>query len=984
MTPFLKLVADDVFSRFNGHLENIAVVFPNKRAGLFFNKYLLKNSGNTPMWSPRYMTINELFQQNSDLTAGDPILLVSKLYKEYIRPKRENESWEEYEKSIESIDSFYYWSEMLIKDFDDIDKHLVNAAQLFSNIKDLKEMGTAKDILDKEQAESIARFFKNFNPENKSEAKQKFLDLWERLYSIYTNFKETLRRERIAYEGMLFRDVIENEEKIVLKHNKYIFVGFNALNDVEKKMFHIVKKAGKALFYWDYDTYYTSNAAHEAGLFMRMNLKDFPNELVNENFSNLCGKKKVRVIDSSNDSIQARYLSTWLSQNMTEDEVETAVILCDETMLEPVLHTIPPEINGRTIEQMNVTMGFPVSQTPIFTLSKLLVDLQTRCWSEKHKSFTHTIVNEILCHPYVKRCSANATALHKELLDNKVFFPDEAMLCKDEFLSGIFRRITGTKEWFTAIGNTIKAIGNSFSSSPREKMKMYEKLFCEAIYKAYTQVQRIICLLDSGELTMKQTTIGRLFTKAISMMSMPFHGEPLIGLQIMGLLETRNLDFKNIILLGVNEGNLPKKSSENSYIPYNLRRAFGLTLSEHRDSIYAYYFYRLMQRAENITLVYNSSSDSKTRGECSRYILQLLGSNIYEIERCTLGAHQNNSTFENKGVEKTPDVMERLCSRFTGTDKYGNTRYITPSAINKYLRCGLSFFYYYVLGIKKPDEVSEEVQNYDFGNIFHYAAELLYGELSQKGKGTITKTALEYYIQNEALLFDYIDKSFKKNFFKDGRVEYNGEQFINRGVLHHFLLHTLKLDYEYAPFTYIGSEIEIKVPYTVKRKEGDVNTCIGGKIDRIDAKGNTLNILDYKTGSTHNETKTSLDDLFAHNILSAGNRIQAFLYSSLIDDMIKEDITEDTPEWLRRTVECGAKEIAPSLLYVSNSSKEKREDFIIDVLKKPVTDITAIKEEYLVRLKAVLEEIFDSSLQFTPTDDEDKCEKCEYRALCRK
>ena len=242
MTPFLKLVADDVFSRFNGHLENIAVVFPNKRAGLFFNKYLLENSGNTPMWSPRYMTINELFQQGSDLAIGDPILLVSKLYKEYIAPFKEND------KKIETLDSFYYWGEMLVRDFDDIDKHLADAKMLFANIKELHEMGTAKDTLTKEQAKSIEQFFRNFKPENESDIKNNFKDIWERLYDIYTKFKEALRKENVAYEGMLYRDVIENPDKLTLEYDKYLFVGFNALNDVETKLFSMLDKRGKALF----------------------------------------------------------------------------------------------------------------------------------------------------------------------------------------------------------------------------------------------------------------------------------------------------------------------------------------------------------------------------------------------------------------------------------------------------------------------------------------------------------------------------------------------------------------------------------------------------------------------------------------------------------------------------------------------------------------------------------------------------------------
>ena len=985
MIPFLKIVADDIYERFDGKLEDVAIVFPNKRASLFFSEYLLEKSCGKPMWSPRYMTIGELFQQNSSLAVCDPLLLVSRLYRKYIRPKKSGESQEAYEKSIESLDEFYYWGETLLKDFDDIDKHLVNARQLFANIKELREYGMGKGTLTAEQAKSIEQFFRNFKIEEDSEIKQNFVDIWERLYSIYCGFKEDLRNNNLAYEGMLYRDVVENSEKISLEHDKYAFVGFNALNDVERKLFDIVDKRGKALFYWDYDTHYTANGRHEAGHFMRQNLERFPNALKGNRYNLLSDKKSVTVVESGNDSIETRYLSTWLDGNLTENEIETAVVLCDETMLESVIHTLPSVANGHRLEHLNVTMGFPVSHTPIYTFIKLLVELDTRGWSEKHGRYTLSYVSEVLNHPYAVRCSENAKDLCNELLREKKFFPEHELLSRDTFLSGIFLRHTENKDWLDSLLGTIRCIADTYSCKENQEQTLYDRIFSEAIYKVYTQVQRFRNLVDSGELVLKRHTLARLLTRVLSSLSMPFHGEPVVGLQIMGLLETRNLDFKNVILLGVNEGNLPKKSNENSYIPYNLRRAFGLTLSEHRDSIYAYYFYRLLQRAENVTLVYNNAADSRNRGECSRYVLQLLGSKLYDIKRIALTSRQGNTSIGIPAIEKTETVIRKLRERFdTGVN--ANAKPITPSAINRYMKCGISFFYYYVLGIKKNNEINEEVQNIDFGNIFHKAADTLYNELAVRGKGIIYKETLETYVKNNALLYKYIDDAFSSEFFNGNKVEYNGEQYINRGVLHHFLSRLVGMDYEYAPFTYIGGERDIAMPYTIECADYTIRTAIGGAIDRVDIKDDTINIIDYKTGQMSNDKKTSLEDIFANEIKSAGYRRQAFLYSIILDEILngKSVAGDGDYGWIDKVKAQTARKISPSLLYIQSQEKIQRENFVIDVSQEPVTDIKSIKEEYLLRFDGVLKEIFDNKKPFTPEANPDKCELCDYRKICGK
>ncbi len=971
MKQFLKLVADDLFNRHNGNFEGMAIVFPNKRASLFFNNYLLQKTSDKAIWSPAYITISELFEQSSDSVIADPVLLVSRLHKEYVK----------HTGSTDTLDNFYYWGEMLIKDFDDADKNLACTKQLFANIKELRALGTAKDTLDEEQKSAIMRFFSNFKPEEESTIKERFTKVWEVLHPIYTSFKESLKSENLAYEGMLYRDVIENHETIRFQYDKYVFIGFNALNGVENRLFEIIKKEREALFYWDYDRHYIDNPQHEAGHFMRKNLKRFPNALPQELFNNLSKEKSITFVSASSDNIQARYVSTWLQKNLSENEVETAIVLCDETMLEPTLHSLPDTANNKSLDHLNVTMGFPLSHTPIYSLIKQLVELQVRGWDKRQGTFTLAAVESILKHPYIVACSDKAYTLRETLLKEKRFFPTMEELCADDILTLLFTHTPDNKEWIKNIAALIYIIANERATAGDITGDLYEELFCEALLKAHSQTLRLLSLLEKGEIEMQQAAIGNLLVRLISQLSMPFHGEPVIGLQVMGLLETRNLDFKNIIILAANEGNLPKSSNDNSYIPYNLRRAFGLTMSEHRDSIYAYYFYRLLQRAEKVTILYNSSTESKTKGECSRFLLQILGSNLYNVERIKLEAEQNNDEITANPVKKSPLIMERLHQRFNlAVNKDAGT--LTPSGINRYLSCGLKFFYYYVMNLSELEEVDTELKANDFGNIFHAAAELLYKEILSKNNGTIDKSDFEKYIKTPQYLHRFIDEAFVEKFFKRGnKPVYNGEQFINKGVLYDFLRRLVRMDNAYTPFTYIGSEKAVSIPYTVKNcNGGDIRINIGGTIDRIDVKEGAVNIVDYKTGGGKNDTKTSLESIFAHEGPTSGYRFQAFLYSVAIRELL--DNGNNTPEWIAHIKRAGGKRVVPSLLYIHKRADADREEFIIDMDKKPIEDIASLQEKFLELLQKTLHEIFDADTPFTPTPDKERCTYCEYKSIC--
>ena len=618
MQSFLQLVAHDLYAKIGNDLSRTVLIFPNKRANLFFNEYLAGES-DQPIWSPAAMSISDLFQKLSVQKTGDPIRLVCELYKVF---KEETESQE-------TLDDFYFWGELLISDFDDVDKNLVDADKLFSNLQDLKSLMNDYEFLDKEQEEAIQQFFRNFSIERRTELKEKFISLWDKLGTIYHHYRKNLTELGIAYEGMLYRNVIEQLNTDQLKYDKYIFVGFNVLNKVEKEFFRKLQKADKAIFYWDYDIFYTQQIKkHEAGEFINRNLKDFPNELPASYFDSLKKPKKIRYISASTENAQARFLPEWIRTTFSSDnEKENAVVLCNETLLLPVLHSIPEEVKN-----VNITMGFPLAQTPVYSFINAAMELQTNGYRFDTGRFTYETVSAILKHPYTRQLSTKADIIERELTKTNRFYPLPSELKQDEFLANLFTPRNGIKELCDYLIGLIKDISTLYRKEG-EYNDIFNQLYRESLFQSFLKINRLYSLIESGELNIQPHTLKRLISKVLTSSNIPFHGEPAIGMQVMGVLETRNLDFRNLVMLSLNEGQLPKTGGESSFIPYNLRKAFGMTTIEHKNAVYAYYFYRLIQRAENITLLYNTSSDGLNRGEESRFMLQLLVEGPHEITR---------------------------------------------------------------------------------------------------------------------------------------------------------------------------------------------------------------------------------------------------------------------------------------------------------------------------------------------------------------
>ncbi len=984
---FLEMVAADLYLQPNVDLAHTVVVFPGKRAMLYFNEYLLAQSANpdAPLWAPTYMSISDLFASMSGKRLGDPIKLICLLHQVFNQTVGKPEP----------LDSFYFWGEMLLSDFNDVDKSMADAKALFRNLEELRQMDDLSYI-DEEQRRAIEHFFGLFKKEGGSTELQKnFSQVWNYLYGIYQAYRDLLTVEGIAYEGMLYREVVESLDVDHLPFDKYVFVGFNVLTPVEKKLFSMLKDEGKALFYWDYDLSYIDNINHEAATFLSQNVKQFPSPLGKELFSALSQPKEIQYVEASTENAQARYLTEWLPANITTPQRDTAIVLCNEDILSPVLHSLPTVYKDKDADKdvsidYNITMGYPLVQTPAYSFVCAILEAHAQGYKPERAAFRLSQIRNLLNHPFTLRLSQRALWKFNELTSHNIFYPTpeelkadivyskEKTVQMDDRFKHLLTPATDKRALCQLLAWALQEVGKTFRSITDDQQQEDPLLIAykEAIYEAYTKVNRFLSLIDDGTLADLQTpTFCSLLQRALSSVRIPFHGEPAEGVQIMGVIETRNLDFRHFVMLSVNEGFMPRVANDVSFIPYNLRKAFGLTTIEHKISVYAYYFYRLLQRAETVTLVYNAVTDDKHKGEMSRFMLQLLVSSPHHhITRRQLSAHQNQQTERTIVVPKTPDVMEALRRRFDVSENEDSV--LSPSALNAYIDCPLHFYFKYVAGLRSDDEVDEDIGSAMFGTIFHQTAQNIYNDLLPIHGGLIERQMLEPFLTDEKKIRDYVDNAFKECFFKvthEDEVSYNGLQLINRDVIAKFVSMLLEIDRDMTPFTYVAAEQEVRESFTVEAAGLEpFNINIGGTIDRQDSKDSTeLRIVDYKTGDKATSFK-NVADLFLQQKTRAKYIFQIFLYSTIIK--AKE------PQ----------KKILPQVLYIHHAlapdykkciqqeeSYRKYKDY------PDLTDEDA--SEFRSELTKLLnEQLFNPSLPFKQTEVEDNCKYCDFKALCHK
>lgn len=951
MKTFLEYVAEDILCKYGTNLARVAVVFPNKRASLFMNEHLARLAGG-PIWSPAYITISDLFRRHSDLSVADPIKLVSDLHKSFTAVTAIDET----------LDHFYGWGQVLLADYDDIDKNMAEADKVFANLGALHELDDVSYLSDN-QREVIRHFFSNFSEEHNSVLKERFLRLWSHMGDIYADFNSRLRSQQLAYEGALYREVAQREE-INFEYDVYLFVGFNLLQRVEQRLFTTLQRQGKAHFYWDFEHYYMKG--NEAGHYISQYLADYPNELDTTDdqiYGRFAQPKHLTFIAAPTENIQARYASTWLQEgNRIADGRQTAIVMCNENLLQTLVHCLPDEVS-----KVNVTTGYPLSQTPVAAFITHLIDLRTNGYDRQRQRFRLHHVNAVLRHSYTTFVSDEASNLTRSLNGQKVYYPTHEQLVVDEGTALLFRPIDDM--FFNS--ELLRWLCDVLQRTARQAVTT-DPLFQESVFRAYTLINRLLALIDAGDLNVDVITLQRLIGQLLVSTSIPFHGEPAEGLQIMGVLETRNIDFRHVLLLSCNEGNMPRGVNDTSFIPYSIRKAHGLTTMDHKVAIYSYYFHRLLQRADDVTITYNNATTDGQRSEMSRFLLQLMVESSHHISFETLQASQTYHPFNPPTIEKTSEVMDTLKKRFA-IEANPDTKHplLTPTAINSYQRCPLRFYYIYVKNLREPDINDEdEIDNRIFGNIFHEAARIIYQKFMKKSRH-ILKSDIEELLRTKADIERAVDQAFRTELFmiRDPKVrfrmELNGLQIINREVIIHYLRQLLQIDSQLAPFDILDLEGEVVTQLTTPH----LSTTIGGRIDRLDqvndGSGARIRVIDYKTGGGRITPLADVEAIFSQDSLAKHSDyyLQTFLYASIVRD--------DHP----------AMPVSPALLFIQHARGDDYDPTLV-LGKDTVVDIATHQDVFNEKLRQTVDLMFDPDVAFAPTDDRSRCQTCPYYNLC--
>ena len=956
MKSFLQMVAEDLRRRIGSDFSRTIVIFPNKRACRFLSEHLLP-AGDQPIWAPRYMAIDEFIRSLSPLQQADKIETVCRMYRIYAR----------HTASREDLDSFYGWGERILADFDDLDKSMAPAKELFQSLKDYQAIGGDNELLTEEQIEQFKRFINGFDDSRQTEVKGRFLKLWNHLYDIYSDLRGELSSVGLAYDGQLYRDVAERitrGERLMDEAIDHVaFVGLNVVSEVERTIFRALQKQGKALFYWDYDTFYASaqtedvaaapdSVAKEAGVFLEQNLKDFPNALTDEaacfsNFLKRRSERTIHFIEAPTESAQAQSVTRWLSQPQyfrPEEARETAIVLCNEALLQPVLRALP-----EGVKDVNVTMGFPLSHTPAYAL---LVKEGERLLGEMDQM-------------------AVVEALKNLEQEGKLRLVEDTL-----------------KGFLTQLQETVAKEAGRQHEQAKERDANLDTLYTESYFQTYTLLTRFIRLVEEGLLTVRPFTLFKLVRQVLMAMTVPFHGEPVKGLQVMGVLETRCLDFKRVLMLSVGEGFLPQKATDTSFVPYLIRRHYGMTTSEHKTSVYAYYFHRLLQRAERATLEYNSSTEGLRKGEMSRFMNALLVEDAdlpneakLHIKRFNLSSKPVQQPLAIHSAPKPADMAERVMKK------------VSPSKVNTYMRCPLQFYFKYVLNLPEKQEEVPIISAQDFGTVLHKAAELLYSEeLTVDSAHPVTPQRLRHYLEDgkQAALLSLIRRACeavneerrKDTLHNEPEVEMND---ISTKALVSYLKQLICFEAgqnegQQVPaewFVVNGTEekkhIDLTVPYG-KDLAQSTTVRLEGEIDRIDTAllpdgKRHLRIVDYKTGGKM-EAVSELDALFRPGPKHPHYAMQTFLYALTMtgDPRCKDLNGEMLP-------------IAPALFYLKQAMNKDFTPYIT-LAKQPMLDFNQIADKFKQGFIELLSDMLDPEKPFEGVNDNNTCRTCAFAELC--
>ncbi len=942
---FIDEIAEKLLIDYSGRLEDLTIIFPNRRAGLFFTKALAGKIKN-PIWSPSIISFEDFVYSMMNCSPGDNLSLLIDLYDVFRKVTGFDESF----------DKFYFWGDMLLKDFNEIDKHLVRAKSLFTTIKNLKEIDVEFAFLSDSEMDALQRFWGNAL-NNKTKQKDSFIRFWSNLYPVYKSYQEVLKKEGKAYSGMIYQTLCNeiSSGKQQWGKGKVIFAGFNALTPSEELIIKWFIESSNGDIFWDLDSYYFDNRGHEAGLFLRQYYKDkvfgktFPGRIPNH-FKDV--KKEIKAIASSQYSGQTKIAGNIIQSLIRDQGVnetdKTVVVLPDESLLSQVLYSLPASLN-----KVNITMGYPLANSSFYSLIDMLLELQENRRPGKNKSwYNYQQVLGILNHHFISGiCKEKAKKIINRIERKNIIYVPSEFFGEDKFLSAVFD-MHASVDLFGYLVDILIQIRRSFDSFDDEKF-FFEKEFSIVFYKL---LERLNEVFTEKNVSVSPVILRRIIKNYSQLEKIPFSGEPLEGLQMMGLMETRNLDFKNVIILCANEGQLPNTGSLRSFIPYNIRKAFKLPNPDSQDAIYSYLYYRLVQRSSNVFMIYNTEESYTRPSEPSRYIYQLKFESGYKVQKFSMGLDVSVSDKKSIVIKKDDFIFSRL-ARYYQDNKYK----FSPSSLNVYLSCPLSFYYRNVLDVREEEEVSEDLDAAKFGNILHHTMEDLYKPFVGMVMNVDSIKDIRKGVVNS------IKRSFARYYGQEysGDFSLEGKNILGLEIIKNYVLKILEKDEMVCPFEIVGLEQKYSYDLPINLSGKQVKVGLKGIIDRIDRRNGVIRIIDYKTGKDESSFK-DIPGLFNASDDNRNKAIfQTFLYAYLF--------LKNNPKYADGPIISGLYNLK-ELYHPSFDPRIKLKAYKGSTC---IDDILPYMDEYTTYLSALISEIYDPDISFMHREDQDKCFYCK-------
>lgn len=962
MPVFLEKVTRYLISKWDSELADICIVLPNRRSGLFLRKYLAGSVGKT-IWSPQIFSIEDFAASVSGLRQLDQVQLLSELYEVH----KELEG-----KKSKSFEDFIDWAPQLITDFNEVDRNMTDARQLFSCL---------------DEAKAIALW----NPEQKNltDFEKEYLHFYNSLFLYYQKLVSRLLENKTATQGLLFRTTASTIEKSWkdLPWKNILFAGFNALTKAEEHIIRFLYKNGKADILWDADQYYLGDDQQEAGGFLRRWFKTWDirePKWISDDFRE--GEKNIEIVGVANNVGQAKLCGEILAGLRKQGKLKenTAVVLPDERMLFPMLNSIPSEIHD-----MNITMGIPLRHTPLAGLldSVFLLHLNaekfTRNRDGKITKYYFRDVLNVLQHPYIRQMAAVSVKgndfIFQELLTalknaEKIFISKEEVTHpgNDVFSSGMnflesaFEYWDGPGDALKYLQKLIEWIRDSCLLETDAEIKGSFRLELEYLYQFSTILRQLKLITETKDIIRTNVALFRLFRQMTESTTLPFYGEPLKGIQLMGMLETRTLDFENLIILSCNEDVLPHNKHSNSYIPFDIKREFGIPTFRDKDAVAAYHFYRLLQRAKKIWLIYNTEADELGGGDKSRFLRQIIhelpvyNPGIRIRERIMVSSPGTIPSGKAISVPKTIPVMKLLEEKA----KKG----FSPTSLNAFRKCPLSFYFSEIAGIREPEVPGETIDPKTLGQAVHLALNNLYKPFPGK------EVTLQDISQMKSDASGVLDQAFRKIF--PGPDVHYGKNLLLVGVAKKMVLRYLRRENEFLEelinqgksLKIVDLEKYIEHTLEIERDGMLFPVKLKGIIDRVDLTDCLYRIIDYKTGSVE---ARQLEFKSWEELLSEPDMDKVFqllIYSLLLNSKKQY---RDFP------IRAGI----ISLKKIGNGFMEIRLPAEQTGAGQPGLDVKYI-EQFTGIIKDLIGSIFDKDKPFDQTAEPLNCTYCSYVNVC--